>query len=192
MTQARPIEVLPWKFSYLSSGRKSSFVYTTLVRSCKSVAATQLFFLREWGLPQRRVAKGDRNRNPWICSSSWIKGTLSPTSLFLLAADLKQYMCFGFCWFKIHFSHLPLRVLLLLLSRSIMSNSFATPWTLDFSVHGISQASILEWVAITYSRGSSRSRDWTHASCLGRWILYLWATWEAPLTVVWSDCFSSF
>ena len=29
------------------------------------------------------------------------------------------------------------------------------------SVHGILQASILEWVAISFSRGSSRSRDWT-------------------------------
>jgi len=33
------------------------------------------------------------------------------------------------------------------------------------SVHGISQASILEWVAISSSRGSSRPRDWTRISC---------------------------
>ena len=31
-----------------------------------------------------------------------------------------------------------------------------------FSLHGISQARILEWVAIPFSRGSSRSRDRTH------------------------------
>ena len=30
------------------------------------------------------------------------------------------------------------------------------------SVHGIFQARILEWVAISYSRGSSLSRDQTH------------------------------
>ena len=30
------------------------------------------------------------------------------------------------------------------------------------SIHGISQARILEWVAISFFRGSSRSRDWTH------------------------------
>ena len=34
------------------------------------------------------------------------------------------------------------------------------------SVHGILQARILEWVAISFSRGSSRSRDWTWVSCL--------------------------
>ena len=34
------------------------------------------------------------------------------------------------------------------------------------SVHGIFQARILEWVAISFSRGSSRPRDWTHVSCV--------------------------
>ena len=33
--------------------------------------------------------------------------------------------------------------------------------------HGISQAKILEWVAIFFSRGSSRSRDQTCISCIG-------------------------
>ena len=47
-----------------------------------------------------------------------------------------------------------------------------------FSVHGISQARILEWVAISFSRGSSRPSDWTHVSWIGRWILYHWATTE--------------
>ena len=47
------------------------------------------------------------------------------------------------------------------------------------SVHGISQARILEWVAISSSRGSSRPRDQIQASSTGRWILYHWATKEA-------------
>ena len=33
------------------------------------------------------------------------------------------------------------------------------------SVHGISQTRILEWVAIPFSRGSSRPRDRTQVSC---------------------------
>ena len=40
------------------------------------------------------------------------------------------------------------------------------------SVHGISQAKILKWVAISFSRGSSQPRDQTHISCIGRQILY--------------------
>ena len=37
------------------------------------------------------------------------------------------------------------------------------------SVHGIFQARILEWVAISFSRGSSRPRDQTCVSCLLPW-----------------------
>ena len=51
----------------------------------------------------------------------------------------------------------------------------------DFSVHGISQVRILEWVANSFSRGSSQPRDQTHISCIGRQVLYHWATREAPL-----------
>ena len=42
------------------------------------------------------------------------------------------------------------------------------------SVHRISQAGILEWVAISFSRGSSRPRDpaHSHVSCIGRRVLY--------------------
>ena len=46
---------------------------------------------------------------------------------------------------------------------------------LGLSVHGILQARILEWVAMSSSRGSSLSRDWTlisYVSCTGRWVLY--------------------
>ena len=49
------------------------------------------------------------------------------------------------------------------------------------SVHGISQARILEWVAISYCRGSYQPRDRTHVSCIsctGRRILHPRATWE--------------
>ena len=47
------------------------------------------------------------------------------------------------------------------------------------SVHGISQARILEWAAISFSSRSSWPRDHTHISCIGRQILSLWGTWEA-------------
>ena len=44
------------------------------------------------------------------------------------------------------------------------------------SVHGISQARTLEWVAMPSSRRSSRPRDGTCFSCTGRQILYHWTT----------------
>ena len=50
------------------------------------------------------------------------------------------------------------------------------------SVHGISQARILEWVASSFSGGSSQARDWTQVSCIGRQNFYHWVTKEAPFT----------
>ena len=47
------------------------------------------------------------------------------------------------------------------------------------SVHGIFQARILEWVAISFSRGSSRPRDWTQVSHIAGRHFTLWATREA-------------
>ena len=47
------------------------------------------------------------------------------------------------------------------------------------SVLGISQSRVLGVVAISSSRGSPRPRDWAHVSCIGRQILYFWATREA-------------
>ena len=55
-------------------------------------------------------------------------------------------------------------------------------------VHGISQARILEWISISFSKEPSHPRGPTHISCIGRWILFHWATWEAPLM---STCCSS-
>ena len=54
------------------------------------------------------------------------------------------------------------------------------------SLHWLFQAGILEWVAISYSRGSSQPRDQTHVSgvsCIGRQILYHWATWEDQILI---------
>ena len=50
------------------------------------------------------------------------------------------------------------------------------------SAHGMLQARVLEWAAISSSRGFSRLGDWAHVSCIfcfGRWVLYYCATWEA-------------
>ena len=44
------------------------------------------------------------------------------------------------------------------------------------SVNGILQARILEWVAISYSRGSSQPRDPTQVSCIAVRVFITWAT----------------
>ena len=51
------------------------------------------------------------------------------------------------------------------------------------SIHGIIQAGILEWLAISFCKGSSWTRNQICGSCIGRWILYHWASWESPSIV---------
>ena len=69
------------------------------------------------------------------------------------------------------------------LSHSVVSDSF-WPHGLQStrsSVLWIFQARILEWVAISSSRGSSWPKDLICASCvycIGKQILYHWATWQ--------------
>ena len=54
------------------------------------------------------------------------------------------------------------------------------------SVHGILQTKILEWVAISFSRGSSWPRNWTHVSHTAGRFFTIWATRKAlsiPYTI---------
>ena len=50
-----------------------------------------------------------------------------------------------------------------------------------FAVHGILQARILEWVAILFSRWSSRPRDRTWVSCIAGRFFTVWGTREAQM-----------
>ena len=52
----------------------------------------------------------------------------------------------------------------------------------DYTVCGILQARILEWVAFPFSRGSSQPRDWTQVSCIAGGFFTNWTIREAPRT----------
>ena len=43
---------------------------------------------------------------------------------------------------------------------------------MDYTVHGVFLAKILEWVAFPFSRGSSQPRDRNQVACICKWILY--------------------
>ena len=51
----------------------------------------------------------------------------------------------------------------------------------DYTVHGILQARILEWVAFPSSKGSSQPRDQTQVSCTAGGFFTNRATREAPI-----------
>ena len=60
---------------------------------------------------------------------------------------------------------------------------------LGSSVHGILQARILKWVAISFSRGSSWPRGQTWVSCTAGRFLTIWATKE---TTICTKCYSKY
>ena len=89
-------------------------------------------------------------------------------------------------WTPVTQIHLVCR---LLLEKKIFFNDTATTEIYTLSLHdalpifhGILQARILEWVAISFSRGSFQPRDRTHVSCIVGTFFTNWATREAPIS----------
>ena len=58
---------------------------------------------------------------------------------------------------------------------------FVIQWTIspELLCSWYSPAKNIEVVSISSAKASSQPRDWTHVPCIGRQILYHWATWEA-------------
>ena len=70
-----------------------------------------------------------------------------------------------------------------LLSRVWLCNP--TDYNLSgFSVHGILQARILEWIAIPFSRGTSQPRGRTLVSCIAGRFFTVWATGKSFMFIV--------
>ena len=79
------------------------------------------------------------------------------------------------------------KICVLCVSRSVASNSLGP---LDYSppissVHGISQARILEWITIPFSRGSSWPQNQTWVSCIAGRFFTIWATGETLFLRMW-------
>ena len=71
-------------------------------------------------------------------------------------------------------------------------------YSLQCSIHGIFQARVLEWVATSFSRGSSQPRDWNRVSHTAGRLFTIWATrtWEhhrklLTLRVLWTKKFGN-
>ena len=82
--------------------------------------------------------------------------------------SLFQTLTFFFFVWPLCIGHMDFWYYFLLFKSSYLT-LFGTLWTGSLpgsSVHRISQARILEWVAISFCRGSSRPRNWTLVSSL--------------------------
>ena len=130
--------------------------------------------------------------------------------LFLLTEDSVLLPLLKPSWTSViyqvtYYLSLTQRVLSITLLPCAAAKSLQSCWTLcdpvDGSppgspIPGILQASILEWVAISFSRGSFQPRDWTWVSCIAgrlfyhlshqgsqnclRWLLKAWYSEHVP------------
>ena len=97
----------------------------------------------------------------WLkaCQERWAKGQWYPFiriclshTLFSFPVYLRELTAWCFCLFIYFF------VSCSVMSKSLQPMDYSLP---DSTIHGIFQARVLEWFAISFSRGSSLLRDWT-------------------------------
>ena len=93
-----------------------------------------------------------------------------------LISDNVTFNCYWIsaCWIS---PLLTYRCWTLLKWKSLSHVRLSNPT--DYTVHEILQAGILEWVAFSFSRGSSQPRDWTQVSHTAGRFFTSWATREA-------------
>ena len=63
---------------------------------------------------------------------------------------------------------------------------------MDYTVHGILQARILEWVTFPFSKGSSQPWDWTQVSCIAGGFFTSWATLFTEFLIIYDVYMASF
>ena len=100
----------------------------------------------------------------WFCCCSCL---LTGQSFFFF------FILFPLIWLISPFLPLSLNLIIIIITQSCLTlcdpRDYSPPGS---SVHGVFQAGILEWVAISFSRKSSWHRGGICISCIGRRILY--------------------
>ena len=102
---------------------------------------------------------------------TWFSSSLSNSGRNLVSTIHHLFTSFSFqCMIsELLICYCSVTNLCLILGNSMDSSPLGS------SVHGISQARVLEWVAIYFSRGSSQLRDWTQVPCIAS-RFFTWAT----------------
>ena len=123
-------------------------------------------------------------------------GSLSRThSLFILIlAVLGLHCCGCFSLVAAGGGHSLVAVLCLLIVMTpfIAEHRLQDAWASAVVAHGLQStgsAAVVHWPAASQHVGYSWPRAQTHVLCIGRWILYHWATREAPLSQFWNSFF---
>ena len=130
---------------------------------------------------------------PWsVTALSYILNPLAPCSFHCTLFTIKTIHHFwinlitSLLWSYGQMAEHSWRTLSVCVSHSVMS-TFCNPMDCSppgSSVREILQARLLEWVAIFFSRGSSRPRDWIWVFCIAGRFFTIWVTSEAHLNIV--------
>ena len=96
---------------------------------------------------------------------------LYSTKLFLYSYKLLKLKFIIFQVWKLKHNYIILNILEVKVTQS--HPTLCDP--MDYTVHGILQARILEWIAFPFSRSSPQPRDRTHVSCIAGKFFTSWA-----------------
>jgi len=102
----------------------------------------------------------------WLLATPWTAAHQAPPSMGFSRQE--------------YWSGVPLPSPIVVLVKAKITQSCPTLCdSMDYTVHGILKARILEWVAFPFSRGSSQPRNWTQVSRIAGGFFTSWATREA-------------
>ena len=162
-------------------GRKHCPEWTEILLDMQVKETYSLGTCRDSGL---RKGKYDGRQEGQHMGMNWrsLCGIVILVSL-LLDLHVRSIAGCPVCWHlmftKVEIKHLECYFFLWVLNRAKWSAvTWSCPTLCDSmncslpgsSVHGIFQAIVLEWIAIPFSRGSSRPRDWTQVDrCFTVW-----------------------
>ena len=139
--------------------------------------------------PACQFRRCERHRfNPWVRKIPW-RRKWQPTPVFMPEESHGQRSLAGYSlglqrWALTNLSPISLRKSVKV--KVLVAQSCPTLWDPmdcsppDSSVHWILQARIQEWLAISFSRGSSQPRDWTQVSHITGRFFTVWATRPCP------------
>ena len=126
-----------------------------------------------WGHFCLMKNQGNIRHASWI---SFLKEQVLKKNLFLVPSSLfswNLYWAFTFDSWRYVFK-IPL-----LSEVKVIQSCPALCDPVDYTVHGILQARILEWVAFPFAKESSQPRDWTQVSGIAGRFFTSWATRKA-------------
>ena len=123
----------------------------------------------------------------WMITPSWLSGLWQ--SFFVQFCVFLPHLLNIFCFCSVptisvlYWAHLCMKCSLRKWKKKVVQScpTLCDPMDcslLGSSIHGLLQTRILEWVAISFSRGSSWPRDQTPVSCIAGRHFNLWAIRE--------------